>query len=655
MRHKHLSHPLRALACAALTFTVTQAAELGDITPRSYIGQPLAADIELTSLTPEEVNGLQVRLAIPDVYRGANVTMNPALSTVRMAVLRSGQKQYLHVTTTRAVDADYVHLYVELGVPGKQDVRLATIWLQHDPNPPPPAPVAPPPAPAVPLATQMTSAQAAQIAAQAKADRAAKAAGAAGAAGAGTASPAASAAAATRAAAEPAAVAAARERNKPAPLPSPVETETGRAGSSKASTAQALAAVVPEGPPRRIAGVLVSPSGKPIKPSLKDDSADESVPLNVAQALLPLAPLPLPKGVKRPAPMSCPPGGMTAKECVALDKHNEELSGKITELEGKLKALQGALGGTSAPAARSNNPPAASGSPSTPRGPTASATSAPAASGAPSTPRGPAASMTSAPPSPSATNAGAAVAQGSATAVARADAAGAHGAAPATAARADGARGAATTPAARGDAVGARGAVPPTTARADADGARGAAVASAGAANGPTQSAAKGGATGRQASGTTTGGADGAAGGKPDPHAAKDTVASASMSAKGDVEMRAAQARAGGASASDQAAASAAASEAASPPSVPTKKIRVLPKLKYKKEKPAEQSTDYTLPLAAGGIGLLALLGAGYIYLRKKNAGKGPLKIWQGFRKRKEPVLDDAPPAQDAAASMAEQ
>jgi Tfp pilus assembly protein FimV len=31
-----------------------QAAELGDIAPRSYIGQPLAVDIELVALTPEE-------------------------------------------------------------------------------------------------------------------------------------------------------------------------------------------------------------------------------------------------------------------------------------------------------------------------------------------------------------------------------------------------------------------------------------------------------------------------------------------------------------------------------------------------------------------------------------------------------------------------
>jgi pilus assembly protein FimV len=65
--------------------------------------------------------------------------------------------------------------------------------------------------------------------------------------------------------------------------------------------------------------------------------------------------------------------------------------------------------------------------------------------------------------------------------------------------------------------------------------------------------------------------------------------------------------------------------------------VRVLPKLKYKKEKPPEPQSDYTLPLAAGGVGLLALLGASFIWWRKKQTGKGPLKIWQGFRKKKAP------------------
>ncbi|MRW91185.1 hypothetical protein GJ699_14410, partial [Duganella sp. FT80W] len=163
MQHKLL--PI--LMCAWLG--AAQAAELGEVAPHSYIGQPLAVDIELGSLTPEEVSGLQVRLADANVYRGANVTMNPALASVRLQVERRGARQVLHVSTTRAVEADYLHLFVELGVPGKQEVRLATIWLQRDPNPPAPVVVAPP----VPLASAMTPAQAEQIAAQARAARAA--------------------------------------------------------------------------------------------------------------------------------------------------------------------------------------------------------------------------------------------------------------------------------------------------------------------------------------------------------------------------------------------------------------------------------------------------------------------------------------------------
>ena len=84
----------------------------------------------------------------------------------------------------------------------------------------------------------------------------------------------------------------------------------------------------------------------------------------------------------------------------------------------------------------------------------------------------------------------------------------------------------------------------------------------------------------------------------------------------------------------------------ASTASVPAKQVHVLPKLKYKKEKPVEKPADYTLPLAAGAIGLLALAGAGLIYLRKRKAGAGPLKIWQGFRKKKavEPQPEEAKP-----------
>lgn len=138
-----------AFLLAALLCPSVRAVELGDITVRSYVGQQLSADIELISLAPDEVAGLPVRLALPDVFSGANIRMNPALGTVHMSVVRRDQRQFLHVTTLQAVDANYIHLFLELGAPGRQVVRAATVWLQPDPHPlpPPPAYAAPAPAP----------------------------------------------------------------------------------------------------------------------------------------------------------------------------------------------------------------------------------------------------------------------------------------------------------------------------------------------------------------------------------------------------------------------------------------------------------------------------------------------------------------------------
>ncbi|PHV07545.1 hypothetical protein CSQ96_10150 [Janthinobacterium sp. BJB412] len=130
-----------AFLLAALLCPSVRAVELGDITVRSYVGQQLSADIELISLAPDEVAGLPVRLALPDVFSGANIRMNPALGTVHMSVVRRDQRQFLHVTTLQAVDANYIHLFLELGAPGRQVVRAATVWLQPDPHPlPPPTP-----------------------------------------------------------------------------------------------------------------------------------------------------------------------------------------------------------------------------------------------------------------------------------------------------------------------------------------------------------------------------------------------------------------------------------------------------------------------------------------------------------------------------------
>lgn len=530
-------HLLRALACAVLLAPAgIHAAELGDVAVRSFIGQPLAADIELVALAPDEVNALQVKLAQPDVFRAANITMNPALSSVRMSVVKRDQKQFLHVTTTRAVEAEYVHLYVELGAAGRQDVRLATVWLQADPNPPPPpAPVAV----SVAAPGAINPAEAERIAAQARAERLA---------------------AAPIVPAAPAA----RDRSRPAPLPSLHESDTGAPGVLKAAAAAApvrpSSAVAVRDLPSRIADAMGTPhtASAPAKPAARRDAAvaDNAMPLPVAQALLPLGPLPLPAGVKgAAAPAACAPSGIGAKECKALDTHSLALSSKLVELEGKMKALQGAI----------KSPAAAT--------PAAVAPAAAAKAGQAAT----------------------AVLAAAGSSVAAAVAAPAHAReTPKSASVASAAKEAASGPEAIAAKPAGDQAVKPGKA----------------AKAGEAQAAALDGASATASAGT----------------------GSASASASADGHGANASASAAGASAS------------ASAP-VPLK--RVLPKLKYKKEKPAERPTNYAA-WGAGAVAALLLAGAGLIYWRRKKSGAAPLKIWQGFRKKKpvEPAgkPQEAPP-----------
>ncbi len=119
------------------------ATELGEPVVRTYIGQPLVADIELTGFA--EAAPVQVRLAHPEVYNGARIRMHPILANLTMSVMRRDGRQFLHITSTRPVDSEYVHLFLELADGPRRDVRVATLWLTPDPAPPPPPAPAPVP------------------------------------------------------------------------------------------------------------------------------------------------------------------------------------------------------------------------------------------------------------------------------------------------------------------------------------------------------------------------------------------------------------------------------------------------------------------------------------------------------------------------------
>ena len=134
---------------------VAQAAELGDVAVRSFVGQPLVADIELTGMADPTVP-VQVRLAHPDIYRGANIAVPPVLSSVTMSVMRRDQRQFLHITSIKPVDSEHLHLFLDLNDGTRRHVRQVTLWLSPEPPPPPvlPAPVAAAPAQPAPAPVQ---------------------------------------------------------------------------------------------------------------------------------------------------------------------------------------------------------------------------------------------------------------------------------------------------------------------------------------------------------------------------------------------------------------------------------------------------------------------------------------------------------------------
>ncbi|QNA99259.1 hypothetical protein [Massilia sp. Se16.2.3] len=150
------------LAASVFPAAGAHAAELGEAKVGSHIGQPLVADVELTMID-DAANPVQVRLADPNVYRGANIAMPAVLGSLNMSVMRRDGRQFLHLTSLKPVEGRHLHLYLDLADGKERQVRLVTLWLTPDPNPVP----VPAPAPAAPVAAVVPAATHAAAAAPA--------------------------------------------------------------------------------------------------------------------------------------------------------------------------------------------------------------------------------------------------------------------------------------------------------------------------------------------------------------------------------------------------------------------------------------------------------------------------------------------------------
>ena len=94
-----------------LTAIDADAAGLGRLSVQSGLGQPLRAELEVTSVGREEAPTLQVKLAPLSAFRAANLEFNPALTNIRFALDRRQDGTYLvRISSAQAVNEPYLDM-----------------------------------------------------------------------------------------------------------------------------------------------------------------------------------------------------------------------------------------------------------------------------------------------------------------------------------------------------------------------------------------------------------------------------------------------------------------------------------------------------------------------------------------------------------------
>lgn len=106
------------------------AAGLGRLTVQSALGQPLQAEVEITSLTPEESASLSATLAPPEAFRQAGLEYNPALTGLNFRIdRRSDGRSVVRISSSRPINEPFVDLLVELNWASGKFAREYTFLL----------------------------------------------------------------------------------------------------------------------------------------------------------------------------------------------------------------------------------------------------------------------------------------------------------------------------------------------------------------------------------------------------------------------------------------------------------------------------------------------------------------------------------------------
>jgi pilus assembly protein FimV len=87
---------------------------LGRLAVQSSLGEALRAEIDVTSLTPEEAATLRMQVAAPEAFRAAGIEFNPALAGAQVTLQRRADgRSFVRVTGDRPVLEPFVDVVIE--------------------------------------------------------------------------------------------------------------------------------------------------------------------------------------------------------------------------------------------------------------------------------------------------------------------------------------------------------------------------------------------------------------------------------------------------------------------------------------------------------------------------------------------------------------
>lgn len=117
-----------AFSALALLPASSWALGLGKLNVQSALGEPLRAEIDVTSLTQDEGNSLQVRVATPETYRAAGVDYNQVLTATNIVLQRrTDGRPYLRIVSDRTVQEPFVDVILDLSWSSGRLVREYTL------------------------------------------------------------------------------------------------------------------------------------------------------------------------------------------------------------------------------------------------------------------------------------------------------------------------------------------------------------------------------------------------------------------------------------------------------------------------------------------------------------------------------------------------